>query len=234
MAFTPILNDRSIDSIRNNTNYRNNAREVNAGAPVFFTPSYYADGVSGFGGPKYLSPPPYYNYDNSPSTWLGNCTWWCCGRLQEALGKRIMDYIGNTAWHAKYWYENFTGDKDTNADNAQAGDIIVLTNSGEGHVAFIEKVEAGIIYISESAYSQRSEWVDKACLVTTYPQSSIYAGASIDMYKDIGPSFYSTVVGVIHTGEGSEPQPTTPLIPILARFLLNRGKRGRINVRLFK
>lgn len=241
MAFTPILTARSINSIRSNMNYRNASRENYAGAPVFFTPSTLAAGLNGFGGPKYVSievgQPPYYNYDNSPSTWLGNCTWWCCGRLYETTGKNIRNYFSSLInINASNWYNIFTGDKDPDASNIQAGDIIVFTDGGDGHVMFVEQVVSGTIYISHSAYSQRSVWQDKACLVTTYSQSSIYEGASIDMYKDNGSPFYVTVVGVIHTGEDTPepPQPTKTRYAIFRRLLLNRRKRGTINVNLFK
>lgn len=210
MAFDPILSDQLISYVWDNTNYRNAYREdLAGGTPVFFTPSTLRAG-NGYGGPRYpLSPPPYYTYDDSPqTTYNGNCTWWCCGRLLDALGKHIEDYIEG-APNAKFWYRDFTGDKDVNADNIKAGDIIVLTNDGDGHVMFVEKVTAGTVYVSQSAWSTRSIWDGYACRVTSYDRTDIYAGNSIDMYKDIDAPFYSDVVGVIHTGT-DDPTPPTP------------------------
>ena len=238
MAFTPILSDLSIDNIRNNTHYRNANREVYAGDPVFYTPSNRALGANGFGGPKYVEIrpgyPPYYNYDNSPSAWLGNCTWWCAGRLEDALGKRIFDYFNSTEdIDANKWYDIFTGTKYTNANNAVAGDIVVMSDSGPGHVFFIEKIEAGVMYISQSAYSQRIVYTDKACITTSFNISDIYAGNQINIYQGTGSSaYYETIIGVIHTGD--DPAPSTPKIPIFTRLLNLRRKRGTINVKLFK
>ena len=200
MAFTPILSDLSIDSIRSNSNYRNTPRENAWGTPVFFVPSNYSTSSYGYGGPKYLSG---YNYDNSTSSYYGNCTWWCSGRLHETMGTWIP-FISD----AKYWYDNYSGEKSTNADNINPGDIIVFTDSGPGHVMFVEKVTGNTIYISHSAYSTRSVWNGYACLTNTYTKSEIYNGNSINMYKNYGSAYYVEVIGVIHTGESS-PTPST-------------------------
>lgn len=211
MAFTPILSDQTISYVRNNTNYRNSYREgLAGGVPVFFTPSALGSG-QGWGGPRYpLSPPPYYTYDNSPqTTYNGNCTWWCAGRLLEATGKRLENYVTSGA-NANAWYDDFRGDKDVNADNIKAGDIIVLTDSDKGHVMFVEQVTAGTVYISQSAWSPRALWNGYACRVTSFNKTDIYRGNSIDMYSGISSvPAYETVLGVIHTGV-DDPTPPTP------------------------
>lgn len=216
MAFTPILTDQVLSTVRYNTNYRNSPREqyvqngVTVGAPVYFVPPNYTTSQSGYGGPRYVSGPPYYNYNDSPDTsHNGNCTWWCYARLLDATGKYLDTQLPGSP-DAKNWYTYFTGNKSLNADNIKAGDIIVLTDSAQGHVMFVEQVTAGTVYISQSAYSTRSVWNGYACRVTSYDRTDIYAGNSIDMYKDIDQSpAYEQVVGVIHTGT-DDPTPPTP------------------------
>ena len=214
MTFTPILSDQSLSYAYNRSYYRNANREAQWGHPVYFTPHDRALGVNGFGGPHYREG---YNYNNSPETAKGNCTWWCCGRLREAEGKNIISYMGGQSPDAKNWYDAYTGSKDRNANNIVAGDIIVFTDSDAGHVMFVERVQNGVIYISHSAWSYRSYWDDYACRVNQYNVSEIYQGNSIDMYRGTGSPHYETVVGVIHTGSGSgpTPEPEEPEITIL-------------------
>lgn len=204
MAFTPILSDKSIAYIRNNPYYRNAPREAQWGTPVFFVPPDRLVGVNGEPGPKYKQG---YNYDNSDSVYLGNCTWWCMGRLLESGCQTNVNWgIGD----AVDWYNNWTGSKDTNANNIQAGDIIVLSDTARGHVMFVEQVSGSTIYISQSAYSDKSIWIDKACKVNNYQKSEIYIGSSINIYKGYGISAYENVVGVIHTGGNTPPTPPSP------------------------
>lgn len=233
MSFTPILSDQDISYAYNHYQYRNSIRETTEGwgIPVYYTPHDrpYGDPYRGFGGPKYLEG---FNYYNSTSNIYGNCTWWCCGRLRETLNKNIMEYLGWQAPNGNRWYELFNGTKYTNANNAVAGDIISFAGGSDGHVMFIEKIENGMVYISHSAYSSRSYWQGYACRVNSYPISDIYAGNSINMYKDTGETYMVQVIGIIHTGE--DPQPVRPKIPIFTRILNKRRKRGIINVKLLK
>ena len=217
MAFTPILTDQAISTVAGNTNYRNLSREnyayngITAGSPVYFVPPNYTTSQTGYGGPRYQSGPPYYNYNNSPQTvYNGNCTWWCYGRLLDTTGQQLDTMMTGSIHDAKNWYANFTGTKSTNASNIKAGDIIVLSDANEGHVMFVEQVTASDVYISQSAWSSRAVWIGYACRVTSYAKSDIYAGHSINMYKDIdSTAAYETVVGVIHTGT-DDPTPPTP------------------------
>ena len=217
MAFAPILEDKLINYVRYRSAYRNSARESLWGSPVFFTPSNWpANTVGGYGGPRYGD---YggYNYDDSPyTTDVGNCTWWCEGRVYETQGTHHGG-MGNGV----NWYDNYTGSKSRNANNVAAGDVIVFSDGGYGHVMFVEQVDSdGTIHISQSAASSRiSAWDGYACRVGTYAKSSIYQGNTINMYKDISgqPAYNLTVVGVIHTGGGSPgptPEPEEPTIYI--------------------
>lgn len=214
MAFTPILSDLEISSIRYNTNFRNANRESLAhGTPVYYTPSNWPSGIwGGYGGPRYKEG---YTYDNCPypeNTINGNCTWWCCGRLQDTMGTTLSN-MGD----AYEWYNNYNGNKSRNANNINPGDIIVF-RGGDGHVMFVEKVSGNTIYISHSAYSTKTFWIGYACRVATFQKSEIVEGNSVNIYsgRDTG-AFYNTVEGVIHTGApgpGPEPGTETPTITI--------------------
>lgn len=200
MAFTPITSNQAISYVRNRTAYRNANRETYWGIPVYFTPSNWPYNTGGgYGGPRYEEG---YNYDNSPNTSInGNCTWWCCGRLYETMGTQLGG-MGD-GWQ---WYGNYSGPKSENANNINPGDIIVLKDGGSGHVMFVEKVSGNTITISQSAYSSRSVWNGKACLVTTFQKSEIVKNNTINMYKGLDNSpAYETVMGVIHTGDSSTP-----------------------------
>ena len=212
MAFTPLTSSQPISYASSRSSYRNSARETLAGgSPVFFNPSNYSLNQTGYGGPRYKYG---YTYNNCPSpenTYNGNCTWWCWGRLNQTMGTSLPN-MGD----ANEWYDNYSGDKDRNANNIQPGDIIVLTDNDAGHVMFVEKVDGNTITISQSAYSTRSVWSGMACLVTTFSKSDIYQGNSINMYKDLDTAYYQEVIGVIHTGEaGPTPEPEEPEISIV-------------------
>ena len=217
MAFTPILTDLAISGIRYNTNYRNANRESLAGSPVYYAPSNWPLGTGGgYGGPKYVQiepgQPPYYNYNNSPSNIHGNCTWWCCARLMETMGTSLGG-LGD-AWE---WYDNYSGNKDRNANNINPGDIIVYSDNSDGHVMFVESVSGDTIYISHSAYSARSFWNGYACRVGNFQKSEIRYGNSVNIYSGRDTAYYCNVVGVIHTGApgpGPTPGTETPKVTV--------------------
>lgn len=205
MAFTPLTSSQAL-SFADNSYYRNADREADWGEPVYYAPGDWpSDTYGGYGGPHYQEG---YNYSNSPETAKGNCTWWCCGRLRQTLNKSVSG-LGD----AKNWADNYSGTVDSNADNIQPGDIICLTDSDRGHVMFVEKVDGDTITISQSAWSTRSVWNDKACLVTTFDRGDLYAGNSINMYKDLDQTAaWEEVVGILRTGEEgpTPPEPPTP------------------------
>lgn len=230
MSFTPFLTDQLISYATNNACYRNLPREQAWGSPVFFCPDDTpVDQYGLYAGPRYAYG---YNYNdtNSPNYAInGNCTWLCWCRLYDALGVRLPG-LGD----AKNWYANYSGDKDPDASSANAGDIIVFTDSDAGHVMFIEQVDNdGTLHISHSAYSTRACWNGYTCRTGTYNKSEIYQGAMINMYKDCDPSnpYNVEVVGVIHTGEAS-----AGLDPVIVSIVGNivRDKKGiNINVKIF-
>lgn len=75
----------------------------------------------------------------------GNCTWYVFGRYQEVHGIRLP-YAKRTG-NAGQWA--------VDTSSPSVGAIVVFTDSGSGHVAFVEKIEGGNIIVSESAYSTR-------------------------------------------------------------------------------
>ena len=229
MAFTPILSDKALSYAYGNIYYRNTVRENAWGSPVYFVP--YNRGMTdpnanGFGGPHYRYG---YNYNNSPETAKGNCTWWCCGRLQDALDKNVMSMMNWASPNAKDWYDNFTGTKYLTGTNAVAGDIIVFSGGDAGHVMFIEKIENGIMYISHSAWSNLAYWDDYACRVNQYNVSDIYVNNSIDIYKGTTNSYYMTVVGIIHTGDDAPQRPT--ILNLIPHFLRRAKRRAYVKIK---
>lgn len=226
MAFVPYTTSQPISIIMNNTNYRNSARESLAGGtPVFYCPSTYPSGIGGgYGGPRYKEYYTYYNCPSPENTYNGNCPWWCWGRARDALGISLPAGLG----HGNQWYGNYTGNKSTSISNLKNGDIICLTGGEYGHVMFVEKIENGIVTISQSAYSQRSVWNGMACLVTSYPLSSLVVGSSVDMYKDLDSPYYFTVQGFIHIGNDDPPIPPEPpsiIHLIVSMFMRKKNKK---------
>ncbi|WP_415367957.1 CHAP domain-containing protein [Erysipelothrix rhusiopathiae] len=86
---------------------------------------------------------------------LGNCTWYAFGRMLEVF--KIRPDYPCCRWNAKRWGD---GDGAVLSDKPEVGGIVVFGVPGDpddyGHVAFIEKIENGRTYLSESAYSERT------------------------------------------------------------------------------
>ena len=208
MAFSPLTSSQPL-SFANNSYYRNASREDQWGTPVYYAPGDWAYNTEGgYGGPRYE---PGYNYndlDNPSRTYNGNCTWWCCGRLRQTIGTSLP-YLGNGANWATNYQNIYGGNVESTATDINPGDIICLTDGGLGHVMFVETVNDNVVTISQSAWSARSVWNGMACLVTSYNKSDIYAGASINIYKDLDSAYSETVVGILKTGIPG-PTPPTP------------------------
>lgn len=206
MAFSPLTSSQPL-SFANNSYYRNANREEHWGKPVYYNPGNWAyNTAGGYPGPRYAEG---YNYNNSGTPQNGNCTWWCCGRLQQTIGTSLP-YLGNGANWASNYQSIYGGTVKSNANDINPGDIICLSDGNYGHVMFVEAVNDQTITISQSAWSTRSVWNGMACLVTTFQKSEIYAGASINMYRNLdATAAYETVVGILKTGKAG-PTPPTP------------------------
>lgn len=84
----------------------------------------------------------------------GNCVWYAWGRAWEITGKKPANYIFNGNAHT--WWERNNGIY-ASGSTPKVGAIAVWKSSlpgsgGCGHVAVVEKIENGKIYISESIY----------------------------------------------------------------------------------
>lgn len=207
MAFSPLTSSQPL-SFANNSYYRNANREAYWGTPVYYNPGNWAyNTAGGYPGPRYAEG---YNYNNSGTPQNGNCTWWCCGRLQQTIGTSLP-YLGNGANWASNYQSIYGGTVEYDATNINPGDIICLSDGSYGHVMFVETVNDQTITISQSAWSTRAVWNGMACLVTTYQKSEIYAGASINMYRNLdSTAAYETVVGILKTGAPGPTPPTPP------------------------
>lgn len=97
--------------------------------------------------------PPFYSGDNEIK---GNCTWYAWGRAWEITGERPID-AGITGNAYEWWEANKKSGKYDYGSTPKVGAIAVWKSSmpgsgGLGHVAIVEKIEDGKIYISESAW----------------------------------------------------------------------------------
>lgn len=79
----------------------------------------------------------------------GNCTWYAFGRYQEVHG--VRPEYPKMRKNAKLWGT----DGEKLSEGPEVGGIVVFGDAGYGHVSFIEKIENGNVYLSESAYSER-------------------------------------------------------------------------------
>ncbi|AGF59346.1 surface antigen [Clostridium saccharoperbutylacetonicum] len=99
-----------------------------------------------------LSPP----FSSGGKVIKGNCTWYAWGRAWEITGNKPDDagFIGNAY---EWWAANKKSGKYQYGSEPKVGAIAVWKSSlpgsdGSGHVAVIEKIENGKIYISESTW----------------------------------------------------------------------------------
>lgn len=98
--------------------------------------------------------PPFTNSSGKPIT--GNCTWYAYGRIWEMTGHIPYD-AGFTGNAYEWWNANIRTGKYKYGQTPKKGALPVwkssLPNSGGcGHVAVVEKIENGKIYISESSW----------------------------------------------------------------------------------
>lgn len=98
--------------------------------------------------------PPFYSGGKQIK---GNCTWYAWGRAWELTGNKPNDagFIGNAY---EWWGANQKSGKYQYGSEPRIGAIAVwkstMPNSGgDGHVAIVEKIENGKIYISESTWN---------------------------------------------------------------------------------
>ena len=202
-TFEPILEDKPIEYAYNLPKiFRNTAREKAFGSPVYFFPPNYTLEQFGCGGYHYQYGYPY----DIKRGYKGNCTYWFGCRYLEVSGITLKEVIDS----AKNIFKNYKGRKDGGLNSGmyigetiQKGDGLVfadnLENTGDGHIVFVEDVEGNTLHISESAYSQKSVYEGKACIVYTLDKNKMVCGKSITLRPQLPYSEY--LIGVIHTGD---------------------------------
>ncbi|MDO5518275.1 MAG: CHAP domain-containing protein [Clostridium sp.] len=98
--------------------------------------------------------PPFKKSDGSPIR--GNCTWYTWGRTWEITGKKPLE-AGFTGNAYQWWQANKSSGKYQYGSEPRIGAIAVWNSSlpgsgGCGHVAVVEEIKDGKIYISESMW----------------------------------------------------------------------------------
>lgn len=111
---------------------------------------YYSDGNLFY--KVKLSPP----FTSGGKAIKGNCTWYAWGRAWEMTGIKPEDagFIGNAY---EWWDANKKSGKYQYGSEPRVGAIAVWKSGlpgsgGSGHVAIVEKIDNGKIYISESTW----------------------------------------------------------------------------------
>ncbi|WP_373485377.1 CHAP domain-containing protein [Acetobacterium malicum] len=102
----------------------------------------------------------YYSRSNpfypniSPPNCIGNCTWYAWGRISEIYGRQLPSgYFIHDAY--TWWTDNKNGNFYNYGSTPRVGAIAVWGSSyfGAGHVAVVEKIENGKVYVSQSSYN---------------------------------------------------------------------------------
>lgn len=195
MDFKSLLEDQPLQYAYDRpTFYRNAARENKWGTPVYFVPSTNAYDQLGTAGPYYV-----YGKPCRPGQGVkGNCTWWCIARYHQVSGIILKECIGD----ANGFIKKYNGRKDSSGyigDTIQKGDILVYGDSDVGHVNFVEDVKGNTLYISESAYSNKSIYENKACITYTMDKTKYVVGSVVTLRPKM--PYTEKVLGVIHTGD---------------------------------
>ncbi|WP_315069009.1 CHAP domain-containing protein [uncultured Clostridium sp.] len=143
-------------SSNNKNNNGKNVKEVSLGEIRTTEPSsnskyYYSDDNIFY---KVKLSPPFYS---GGSQIKGNCTWYAWGRAWEITGTKPTD-AGFTGNAYEWWNANKSSGKYQYGSEPRIGAIAVwksgLPNSGgSGHVAMVEKIDNGKVYISESTWN---------------------------------------------------------------------------------
>jgi len=145
------VNDEKIDS-KDNSKLKDDLEkgEIRDTEPSLDNEHYYSDKNLFY---RVKLSPPFYS---DGSLIKGNCTWYAWGRAWEITGKQPNDagFIGNGY---EWWEANKKSGKYKYGAEPRVGAIAVwkagLPNSGgSGHVAVVEKIKDGKIYISESMW----------------------------------------------------------------------------------
>lgn len=98
---------------------------------------------------------PGASYDAGIGTYdlaLPNCTTYAYGRVQEmGAPAPISGWHNASAWDS-YLINGWTW-INYNETYLEVGDLVVWDSSGRNHVAVVERISGGVIYVSESYYT---------------------------------------------------------------------------------
>lgn len=114
------------------------------------------------------------DYANGNGT--AQCTWHCYGRAYEVLGKTI-EFSGTGGLNGATWYSRITNGEKSNEPKTNS--IAVWDEGGNGHVAYVEKVDNEYIYISEANWrGTLNAHDDEDGKVYTLPRTNLTRTAS--------------------------------------------------------
>lgn len=81
----------------------------------------------------------------------GNCTWWAYSRASEVIGEPLNPNLRGNA--GQWWDCNKNGGFYPYGSTPKAGSIVVYST----HVAFVEQIVNGQVYVSESGWQTKTE-----------------------------------------------------------------------------
>lgn len=122
----------------------------------------------------------YYCYDRYAPTsqafnggiyCYGNCTWYACGRagevLQKAKKKQDLSIFGPNPYGI--WLKNQQSGTYPTGNKPKVGALVVFgLRYGNYHIAVVEKIENGKVYVSESGYKTGFRAPEKNDIVFHY------------------------------------------------------------------
>lgn len=176
-----------------------------------------------------------YNPGATPRLCLANCTTYAYGRILEAGDLIPVSQFRNANnWHnylTNGWtYEPF------NASNCEPGDILEWGGL-YNHVAVVEYIENGIVYYSQSSYTNRNTSLSLQAIsnymINNYP-SRFFSMGNTSSWKPT----YILKNPAHHSGGGPGPGPEPPgpgpqsNIGILA-IMLNKKRRKKHGTKIY-
>lgn len=111
----------------------------------------------------------YYNYNQYAPTGAafasglyctGNCTWYACGRAAEILDKNgkplNLSIFGGNPY--SIWNKNKQSGAYAYGSEPKVGALAVFgLKNGSYHIAVVEKIEGGVVFVSESGYKTSAQ-----------------------------------------------------------------------------
>ena len=191
-----------------------------------------------------------YNPGAYAGIWLPNCTTMAYGRAVEISGGQVgySTIFGGGFRNAAQWYSEAVWSKSPGVSDLKLGDIICFGQGGgiglEGHVATIEGIESGRIWISQShdtpldqtasfpgLQSQRYFDYGYLDLGTMIYHQTYHYNASGAYDTNHAAIYMTNCLGTIHNPYADQEPPEPPIPPgddeaALIYFLINSKKKG--------